>query len=141
MKQNNTKATSKKEIIRAWHVIDVKGKIIGRISSSIAELLMGKKKSYFVRNIDCGDYVVIINAKDIKITGKKSKEKKYYRHSGYPGGLRAETFQELQHRRPEKIVHHAVLGMLPQNKLRDSMMKRLFIFAGAEHTYKDKLKG
>ncbi len=133
----STKAT---DIKRVWHIIDVKDKVLGRVSSEIAHVLMGKSNPYFVRNLDCGNYVVIINAKDVKVTGKKEDQKNYYRHSGYPGGFRQETLKELRVRRPEEIITHAVKGMLPQNKLRDRMLKRLFVFAGEEHKYQDKFK-
>lgn len=135
-----TTATKVSDIKREWHLIDVKGKTLGRVSSEIAQLLMGKRKPYFVRNLDCGDYVVIINAKDVKTTGNKEEQKKYYRHSGYPGGFKTETLKELRERKPENIITHAVKGMLPQNKLRDKMLRRLFVFSGEEHRYSDKFK-
>lgn len=137
---NLTVPTKNKEIKRFWHLIDVKDKKLGRIASEIAQLLMGKSKHYFVRNLDVGDYVVVINAQDVKVTGNKETLKKYYSYSGYPGGLRVESLAELRKRKPEKIIRHAVLGMLPQNKLRDRMMKRLFVFKDVEHKYKDKFK-
>lgn len=133
-----TKATKIGEITREWHLINVKDKILGRVSSEIALLLMGKSKPNFVRSLDCGDYVVIVNAKDVKTTGKKEEKKEYYRHSGYPGGFKKETLAELRARKPEEVVRHAVSGMLPQNRLKALMLKRLYIFAGEEHNYKDK---
>ncbi len=135
-----TVATKASDIKRSWHVVDVKGKILGRVASEIAHLLMGKGEPYFVRNLDCGNYVVVVNAKEIKVTGNKEEQKNYYRHSGYPGGFRQETLKELRERKPEEIVSRAVKGMLPQNKLRDKMLKRLFVFAGEEHKYQDKFK-
>lgn len=135
-----TKATRTRDIKREWHLVDVKGEILGRISTEIASLLMGKSKSYFTRNLDCGDYVVVTNAKDVVVTGKKEKQKKYYRHSGYPGGMRVEPLEKLRLRRPEELIRHAVKGMLPQNKLRDRMLKRLFIFSKEEHPYGEKFK-
>ena len=137
---NTTTATKASDIKREWHLLDVKGKTLGRISSEIAQLLMGKSKPYFVRNLDCGDYVVVINAKDVVTTGKKEEQKKYYRHSGYPGGFKMETLKELRVRKPEDIIMHAVKGMLPDNRLKDRMMTRLFVFAGEEHGYQDKFK-
>ena len=137
---NTTVATKQSDIRRVWHHIDANGKILGRIATHIAELLMGKQKPYFVSHLDCGDYVVITNAKDVVVTGKKEVQKKYYRHSGYPGGFRQETLDKRRLRRPEDIIKNAVKGMLPQNKLRDQMLKRLFIYAGGEHPYQDKLK-
>lgn len=135
-----TQATKASAIKRTWHHIDVGEKTLGRVSTEIAKLLMGKSKSYFVRNLDVGDYVVVTNAKTVKVTGKKEEQKAYYRHSGYPGGFRKETLEELRVRKPEDIIKHAVKGMLPQNRLRDRMLARLFIFAGAEHGYEDKFK-
>jgi large subunit ribosomal protein L13 len=137
---NATKSTKATEIKRAWHVIDVKDETLGRASSQIAKLLMGKAKPYFVRTLDCGDYVVVINAKEVKVTGKKEEQKKYYTHSGYPGGFKVATLKEKRAEKPTEIITHAVKGMLPQNKLRASMLKRLFVFAGAEHKYQDKIK-
>ena len=133
-----TQSTKLSEIKHNWQLIDAKDQVLGRLSVSIAHVLMGKKKPYFVRNLDCGDYVVVINAKDIKVTGKKEEQKTYYRHSMYPGGFRAETLKELRKRKPEDIILHAVKGMLPQNKLRDKMLKRLRIVPGEEHKYGDK---
>ena len=137
---NMTQSTSVKDIKRVWHIVDVDEKILGRVSTEIAQLLMGKGKPNFVRNLDCGDFVVVINAKSVKATGNKEEQKNYYRHSGYPGGFKQETLKELRIRKPEEIIKHAVKGMLPQNKLRDRMLTRLFIFAGSEHKYGDKLK-
>lgn len=136
MKQ--TQSTKISEVKRQWHLLDVKNKILGRSASDIALLLMGKNKSNFVRNLDCGDYVVVTNAKDIKVTGNKENSKKYFRHSGYPGGFREETLSDLRNRRPEEIIKRAVSGMLPQNKLKAKMLKRLYVFSKEEHTYKDK---
>lgn len=132
------KATSIKEVKREWYLIDVDGQTLGRISTNIANLLMGKSKPYFVRNLDCGDFVVVINARNIKVTGNKETQKNYYRHSGYPGGLKSETLSELRARKPEDIISHAVSGMLPQNRLRDPMLSRLRVFGGSEHEYTDK---
>lgn len=134
------KATKASDIKRAWHLVDVKGKVLGRISGDIAKLLIGKQKPYFVHHLDCGDYAIVINAKDVAVTGKKEIRKKYYRHSGYPGGLKVETLSKLRARKPQDIIVHAVKGMLPQNKLRDRMLKRLFVFVGEEHPYGDKIR-
>lgn len=126
------------EIKHDWHLLDVKEKTLGRISTEIASLLMGKSKPYFVRNLDCGDYVVIINAKEVKVTGNKEKNKNYYRHSGYPGGFRQETLGELRARKPTEIIKHAVSGMLPDNRLKDRLLTRLLVFEGPQHTYGEK---
>lgn len=138
MNQHMTQPTKEADIKREWFLIDVKGQTLGRISGTIAKLLMGKAKPYFVRNLDCGDYVVVINAKDVKVTGKKEEKKMYYRHSGYPGGFKAESLKELRARKPEDIIIHAVKGMLPQNKLRDRMLSRLHVSSGEEHRFSDK---
>src|SRR3989304_7186357 len=135
-----TQSTKLSQLKRDWHLIDAEGKILGRLSGEIAQLLMGKGKPYFVRYLDCGDYVVVKNAQKVKLTGKKAEQKKYYRHSGYPGGFKTDPFKKWLVEKPEQIIIHAVRGMLPQNKLRDQMLKRLRVFAGEEHPYKDKFK-
>lgn len=135
-----TKPTRQKDIKRSWHLVDVSGKTLGRVATDIAQLLMGKSKPYFVRNLDCGDYVVVVNASKVQVTGKKELQKTYYRYSGYPGGLRAETFAQLRKRRPQVIIEHAVRGMLPQNRLRDRILARLHVFTEKEHSYGEKFK-
>jgi large subunit ribosomal protein L13 len=135
-----TKPTKLADIKRAWHLIDVKDMTLGRVSTKIATLLMGKNKSYFVRNLDCGDFVVVTNAKHITVTGNKEEQKTYYRHSGYPGGFRAENLKTLREKNPQKILTHAVSGMLPHNKLHDRMLKRLYVFPENDHRFADKLK-
>ena len=134
------KATSQGEIKQVWHLIDAQDQILGRLVTKIAALLMGKNKPYFVRYLDCGDYVVVVNAKQIKVTGQKEKQKLYYRYSGYPGGLRNRSLGEMRQVMPEKIIYEAVKGMLPQNKLRDRMLTRLYVYQESEHPYKDKFK-
>ncbi len=138
--KTQTKPTKISEVKRTWHMVDLKGATLGRISTKIAMILIGKAKPYFVRNLDCGDYVVAINSTMVKVTGNKEKQKTYYRYSGYPGGLKFETLEKLRQRRPADIIIHAVKGMLPQNKLRDKMLQRLFVFPGEEHSYKEKFK-
>lgn len=138
MKQ--TKSTLLKTVSREWHVVDLKDKILGRESTQIAQLLMGKSKPYFVRHLDVGDYVVVVNASKVKLTGKKEEQKIYYRVSGYPGGMTKETVKEKRDRKPEDIIMHAVRGMLPQNRLRDKMLRRLKVFSGETHIYEDKFK-
>jgi large subunit ribosomal protein L13 len=139
MKKSST-AIKQSDFKQEWHLVDLNGKILGRVAVDIAKLLMGKSKSNYVRNLDCGDYVVAINAKEIKVTGKKETDKKYYRHSGYPGGFREETLKELREEKPEEIIIRAVSGMLPQNRLKAKMLKRFKVFAGAEHNLNDKFK-
>lgn len=135
-----TKPLKVEEIRRDWYEIDVKGKILGRIASSIVKILQGKHKVDYVPHLDCGDYVVVINAKDVKITGKKATNKIYTRYSGYPDGLKEITFNQLKEKKPEEIIRHAVSGMLPKNKLRKNYLKKLFIYPDANHPYKNKVK-
>jgi len=130
----------KLKIKRVWHLIDAKDQILGRLATRIARLLSGKDKVEYVPYLDLGDHVVVINAKEVAVTGKKERQKVYYRHSGYPGGLKAETLWELRERRPEEIIRRAVKGMLPKNKLQKSMLRRLHIFAGEKHPYQDRFK-
>lgn len=125
------------KIERKWHLLDARDKILGRLATRIAHLLMGKQKVSFVPWEDRGDYVVVIHAEKVKVTGKKEKEKIYYRHSGFPGGLKKETLESLRKRKPEEIIKRAVFKMLPKNKLRKEWMKRLKIFVGGEHPYQD----
>ncbi|MBI2021552.1 50S ribosomal protein L13 [Candidatus Daviesbacteria bacterium] len=135
----STNVLSAKDIKRNWHLVDVKGKILGRVATEIATILSGKKKAQYVPYLDTGDFVVVTNAKDIKVTGRKMEQKKYVRHSGYPGGLKVETFSKLQVRRPEEIIRHAVKGMLPKNRLGVKMIKKLHVFAGSDHPFKKQL--
>lgn len=135
-----TRSTKQSEIKRNWYLVDAKGKVAGRLATEIACLLTGKSKSYFVRHLDCGDYVVVINAKEVVVTGNKEKQKVYTRYSGYPGGLHKETLEKLRERKPEEIIRHAVMGMLPKNKLQDRLITRLYIFKGEKHSYDDKFK-
>ena len=132
MKTYSVKA---KEIKREWHVIDASDKILGKVATEAAGLLMGKDKAMFTRNLDTGDYVVVTNASKVKVTGKKLEQKMYYRHSGYPGGFRAVPLAEMLKNKPEMVIEHAVKGMLPQNKLGDAMIKKLKVYAGAEHPH------
>ncbi len=135
-----TDSTKGKDIIRNWHLVDIKDKILGRTASYVAQVLMGKNKPYFVSYLDCGDYVVIINASKVKVTGKKQKQKIYMNYSGYPGGLKKRIFEDVLANNPTRIIKEAVSGMLPKNKLRDLWLKRLYIFADEKHPYKDKFK-
>ena len=134
------RATKKSEIERKWHLLDAKGQVLGRLASKITSLLLGKNKPYFVKNLDCGDHVVVINAKEVVLTGRKEKQKIYTSYSGYPGGLKKTSVAQLRSIHPERIIERAVLNMLPKNKLRALWLKKLHIFAGTEHLYQDKLK-
>src|SRR3990167_2917207 len=140
MNAGMTVSTKAAQIKRAWHLLDAKGQILGRFSTKIANILMGKGKPYFVRHLDCGDYVVVVNAKEVAVSGKKETDKVYTRYSGYPGGLRKIRLEEYREKKPEEIIRHAVSGMLPKNKLRNSMLRRLYVFKGSEHKFAEKFK-
>ncbi len=135
MSQKTTKFFKKNETERKWRVIDAEGKILGRLSTEIANALRGKDKAIFTPNQDCGDFVVVVNADKIKVSGTKETNKIYYRHSGFPGGFRQETLASLRKRRPEEIIRRAVKGMLPHNRLADKLILKLKIYAGAEHPH------
>lgn len=123
------------ELKRKWWLIDAKGKTLGRLASQVATLLMGKHKPTYTPYMDTGDYVVVINAAQVKVTGKKAEEKIYYRHSGYPGGLKSVTFQQLLASHPTRVIEYAVRGMLPHNRLGRAMLKKLRVYPGGEHPY------
>ena len=126
----------KKETVeRKWYVIDAEGKPLGRVASKAAHILRGKHKVTYTPHIDCGDYVIIINASKVLLTGNKLEDKKYYSHSGYPGGLRTRTAKEMIEKYPEEMVEKAVKGMLPKNRLGRAMYKKLFVYAGSEHKH------
>ena len=129
-----------KEVTRNWHLVDAKGAVLGRMSSEIARLLMGKHKANYSTHIDMGDYVVVINAKKVKVTGRKEKQKVYYKHSGYPGGFKEIKYEQWLKEQPEKIIEHSVKGMLPKNRLNSPRMRRMKVFAGSKHPYDDKVK-
>ncbi len=130
MKSYNVKA---KDIQRKWYVVDATDKVLGRFASEIAAILRGKNKPTFTPNLDTGDYVIVINADKIRVTGNKNKKKIYKKHTGYPGGLRTVTFDELIERKPERAIELAVKGMLPKNKLGRAMYKKLKVYAGENH--------
>ncbi len=118
---------------RQYHLFDAKNYVLGRLSTEVAQVLMGKNKVDYTPHIDSGDSVVIINAEKIKLTGNKENNKKYYSHSGYVGGIKEITVKELRKNKPEEIIRKSVVGMLPKNKLGSRMQKRLFIYAGEKH--------
>ncbi|MDO8573893.1 MAG: 50S ribosomal protein L13 [Candidatus Daviesbacteria bacterium] len=128
----STNVVSAKDIKREKHVIDAKGKILGRLAGEVAKVLMGKNKPCFVPYLDMGDYVDVTNASLVVVTGKKTKDKIYRSHSGYPGGLKEETFDKMIIRKPAYIIEHAVKGMLPHNRLGRAMIKKLRVYAGEE---------
>ena len=120
---------------RKWYVVDCEGQTLGKVASKVAAVLRGKHKPTFTPHVDCGDYVIVINAEKVAVTGKKRAEKIYKKHTGYPGGLREITFDKLQQKKPEEIIRHAVKGMLPDGKLGRQMFKKLKVYAGAEHPH------
>jgi large subunit ribosomal protein L13 len=130
-----TYATKKKDVERKWHVIDASDMALGRLATRVANLLMGKHKPMYVPYLDTGDFVIVTNAAHVKITGNKAKQKMYYRHSGYPGGLKSRTFEEVIKTHPERVVEHAVKGMLPHTSLGRSMYKKLKVYAGSNHPH------
>ena len=122
---------------RQWHLVDANDAILGRISTQIAVLLRGKNKTSFAKNLDCGDYVVVVNCEKVKLTGRKEEQKRYYKHTGYIGNLKTKTVPELREKTPDKIIYNAVYGMLPGNKLRDEFLSRLKIYSGNKHPHQN----
>jgi large subunit ribosomal protein L13 len=123
------------EVNRKWYVVDAEGKTLGRLASTIAATLRGKHKPIFTPHIDTGDFVVVVNAEKIKVTGNKETQKFYYRHSNYPGGLKTQSLKDLRERHPDRILENAVKGMLPRNTLGKAQLTKLKIYAGAEHPH------
>jgi large subunit ribosomal protein L13 len=123
------------ELTRAWHVIDADGLVLGRLASEIARLLRGKHRAYFAPHLDTGDAVIVVNAAKVTMTSNKAASKQAYHHSGYPGGLRATTYETLLETRPEMVVERAVRGMVPHTRLGRAQMKKLFVYAGPEHPH------
>ncbi len=124
----------KKETVeRKWYVIDAEGKNLGRVATKAATILRGKHKATFTPHIDCGDYVIIVNASKVNLTGKKLTDKMYYNHSGFPGGLRERNAKEMIENYPEEMMERAIKGMLPKGRLGRQMYKKLFVYAGSEH--------
>ncbi len=123
------------EVKRDWFVIDADGKTLGRMATEIASRLRGKHKAEYTPHVDTGDYIVVVNAGKVRVTGNKTTDKIYYRHTGYPGGIRQETFEKLLARKPEQVIETAVKGMLPHNPLGRAMLRKLKVYAGAEHPH------
>lgn len=132
MKTYSPKAS---EIVRRWHVIDASGQTLGRLATQIAQLLKGKHKAYYAPHMDVGDYVVVINAEKVRVTGDKLEEKRYYRHSGYPGGIRSVTLGTQLRAHPARVIEHAVRGMLPHNALGRAMYRKLKVYPGPKHPH------
>ncbi len=130
-----TRSTRPQDVERVWFVVDAKGKILGRLASEVAQVLRGKHKPSFTPHVDGGDFVVIVNAGQIELTGRKRESKVYYRHTGFPGGIRSITAGRLLETRPERAIEHAVRGMLPKGRLGRRMLRKLKVYAGAEHPH------
>lgn len=136
----STKSQKESEIKREWHLVDMDKKILGRVTTEISKLLQGKHKSTYVPYLDCGDYVVVINAERVELSGKKAQTKTYTRYSGYPGGQTKTIFEDVLRKNPAEIIRHAVSGMLPKNKLRARRLTRLYVYRDDKHPYADKFK-
>lgn len=130
-----TLTPSQSDITHAWYVVDATGLPLGRLSSEIASILRGKNKPYYATNIDTGDFVIVINAEKVRVTGLKAMQKVYKRYSGYPDGLKEIPYAKMLEEHPERIIGHAVRGMMPKNKLGRAMMKKLKVYAGSEHPH------
>ena len=139
-KQNKEFNTSIKDVKPEWHIIDASNQSLGRVSSEIATILQGKHKAIYVPYIDTGDYVVVINSEKIKITGKKLEQKTYYRHSGYPGGIKQKTLAKVMDESPIEAIKHSVKGMLPKNTVGRKMLSKLKIYVGDKHKHQAQFK-
>jgi len=128
-----------KEVIREWHLLDAKGEVLGRLCTKIATYLTGKHKATYSTHMDMGDFVVVVNAEKVEVTGKKGNQKVYRTHSGYPGGFKEKSYRQVMDVHPERIIEHAVLGMLPNNRLRDPRMLRLKVVVGDKNPYEKQL--
>ena len=133
-----TYSLKKEEVQRNWFVVDATNRVLGRVATKIADKIRGKDKSSFTPHTDGGDYVIVINAEKIKVTGSKFNNKMYYRHSLYPGGLKSQTFKELNEKNPKRVIEEAVKGMLPKNKLGKSIIKKLKVFQGPNHDHESQ---
>ena len=132
MKTWTAKAT---DVERRWYVVDAEGETLGRLATRIADTLRGKQKPTYTPHVDTGDFVVVVNAEKIGVTGQKLDQKRYYRHSGYPGGLKSRTLNDMLERRPEEVIRLAVRGMLPRNRLARKQLTKLKVYAGPEHPH------
>ena len=131
----NSYMQKKEEVVRNWYVIDAEGVNLGRLATKVATMLRGKHKPTYTPNIDCGDYIIVVNASKINLTGNKLNDKMYYDHSGYTGGLRERTAKEMKENYPVEMIERAVKGMLPHNRLGRQMFKKLFVYAESEHPH------
>ena len=130
-----TTTIREREVTRDWYVVNAKGRTLGRLASQIAQIIRGKNKPYFSPNMDMGDFVIVVNAGDVAISGNKEEDKKYFRHSGYPGGATLENLKTVRSKQPEKILYNAVKGMLPHNRLGRKLINHLKIYNSSEHPH------
>ena len=130
-----TKSYKSSNVKKNWHLVDAEDKVLGRLAVKIATILSGKNKAQYSPNADLGDFVVVVNAEKVKVTGNKFSQKNYYHHTGYPGGLKTKSFEKMQEDSPEKIIEKAVKGMLPKNKLANQIIKKLKDYSGSVHTH------
>ena len=135
MKEQKSYYAKPEDITRKWYIVDATDQVLGRLASEVAKILRGKNKPQFTPSVDMGDFVIVLNALKVKVTGNKEKEKKYYNHSGYPGGLKEKTLEFLRKKNPEEILMRAIKGMLPHNKIGKQMLKKVKIYKGAEHSH------
>ena len=130
-----TKSYKSSNVEKNWHLVDAEDKVLGRLAVKIASILSGKNKAQYSPNADLGDFVVVVNAEKVKVTGNKFSQKNYYHHTGYPGGLKTKSFEKMQEDSPEKIIEKAVKGMLPKNKLANQIIKKLKVYSGSAHPH------
>ncbi len=135
MKLMKTYSAKPETVVRDWYVVDAEGKTLGRLATEIAKRLRGKHKPEYTPHVDTGDYIVVVNAEKVRVTGKKTTDKIYHRHTGYPGGLKSVPFNKMIERSPERVIEKAVKGMLPRNPLGRAMYRKLKVYAGSEHPH------
>jgi large subunit ribosomal protein L13 len=134
-----TQVAKTDEVVRDWYVVDAENKVLGRIATQIASVLRGKNKPTYTPSVDTGDFIIVVNAEKIALTGNKLSDKTYYSHSGYPGGIKSITAGKLMVKKPEELIRHAVKGMLPKNKLARHMLSKLKVYSGASHPHKAQM--
>ncbi|MBU0573007.1 MAG: 50S ribosomal protein L13 [Candidatus Margulisbacteria bacterium] len=135
MKNKKTYSAKAGDIKRSWYLLDAGDKILGRVAVKVSNVLRGKNKAMFTRHMDTGDYVVVLNARSVRVTGAKTKDKVYFTHSDYPGGAKSRSFEEMMKRDPRKVMRRAVRGMLPKGRLGDQMIKKMYVFVDNKHTF------
>ena len=140
MDRAKTYSTKAQDIEREWHVVDASEKILGRLASEVAQMLKGKHKTIYAPHLDTGDYIIVINAEKVRVTGKKARDKLYYRHSGYPSGLKSISLAKMLKTHPTRVIEHAVKGMLPKGPLGRAMLKKLKVYAGPNNPHEAQVR-